>query len=83
MQDALTLYVISAILGIVITYFLIKAAVKTAIEETNKDMTDLIVTQNRMLAKLLNEKGIPKGEIEKIFTDSKDEFWNGLTSGNK
>jgi hypothetical protein len=70
-------------MGIIITYFLIKAAVKTAIEETNKDMTDLIITQNRMLAKLLNEKGIPKGEIEKIFTDSKDEFWNGLTSGSK
>ncbi len=80
MGDVFTTYVIASIVGIIVTYFLIKAAAKSAFQEANQDLTNLIVTQNRMLAKLLNEKGVPKEDIEKLYSESKEDFWNGLKS---
>lgn len=82
MDDSIFIYLIAFLISILISYLVIKAAAKSAITEAQQDMLSLMVTQNRMLAKLLNEKGVSREEIEEMFTKSKDEFWSSLKAAS-
>lgn len=78
---ALLMAITGGILSLIVYYLIIKWAAKSAVKEANADIVSLLVTQNRMLAKLLAEKGVQREDIEKVYTSSQEEFWSDL--GNR
>ncbi len=75
MDDFSTLtIIISAIISLIIMFYLIKGAVSSG----TKEMRDQLVIQNRLKSKQLFEAGISRDELLKINDVNAEDFWKTL-----
>jgi len=68
------LYLFVAIVGMIITYYLIAGAVSAGMQKSNAIMKK----QNDILLKMLNEQGVDKDELTELFLMEKKELWPSM-----
>lgn len=75
-SENLPIVILSLLISISITYFVVQSAVKSA----TSDLRYYAKMLNRMKIKELKKQGMSFEEISKLFSDSDTEFWDSLKS---
>jgi hypothetical protein len=78
-QENAVAIITTAIIGIIILYFLISGAVSSG----TKEQTKLLKKQNDILLKMLNEQGVDKQELLDVFVAEKTDLWPTMKSGKR
>jgi hypothetical protein len=75
-------YIIIAGATILISIWICYELIKSAVQKANEGVEDHLKTQNRLLIKLLEKQGATYDDLFKVYTDSDEDFWKGLTNPN-